>query len=246
MKKVWFIVSIVLFVMIQGCMTSKKIVRFQKVENRWVKVMAPSENVREKPNGRVIGKMFRGDSLLVKENFGNWLRFTYKNHDAYIWAPSCGFKYINLYSPFTYIDTLKKQIIPFDEFKRLLGSRVDTVGGTSKLMQLEFKNLGLGEERQEILDVAKVYTQKVEKGIGIWYDVQKGLVNEVYIDLLRPVYGIKNALKKAGLPSNTHVYKSDNSQIVIKLYPDANLYFILKRKEWKSKVISGFKITYQY
>ncbi len=249
MRKLILITGILLItgMMFTRCIPPKQADRFHKIENKWVRVQVAKENVRMKPNGKVIGKLYRGDSLYVLENYGNWLRFEFKpNREGYIWAPSCGFKYINLYNPYTYIDTIKKRILSFAEFKRLLGSKIDTIGGTPQLRQLEFKNIGLGEEVEEILNVAKVTRQITEKGVGIWYDTKTNQIKEVHIDLLKPVRGIKAALKKAGLSTKLQPFQSDNSQIVFKLFPDTDLYFILKRKQWKSSVISGFKLAYNY
>ncbi|GAB4171635.1 MAG: hypothetical protein Kow00108_06120 [Calditrichia bacterium] len=244
----WIPLVLIMSMIYSGCtlVGVKKKQRFSRIEDQWVKVTVPVENVRNKPNGRIIGQMKKGDSLLVDQNFGNWLEFNYKGKNAYIWGPSCGFPYINLYNPYTYLDTIKKAILNISELKRLLGTKVDTVGGSVNLLQLEFVNLGMGERVEEVVEVVKVEKQKVEKGVQIWYNVAEDKVTEVYIDLLKPVYGEKQALKKAGLQSSFPVYKKDETQVVFKLFDDKDVFLILKRKEWKSSVFIGYKIAYRY
>jgi uncharacterized protein YgiM (DUF1202 family) len=52
-------------------------------------VIVPSENLREKPQGKIIGEVYKGATLIILEDKGNWLRVRLDDgSEAWIWKKS--------------------------------------------------------------------------------------------------------------------------------------------------------------
>lgn len=247
MKKILVILSVLVTgILLHHCAGTRKKAQPESFHPQWVTVTVQTENVREYPNGPVIGKVERHDSLLAYKKYGNWFQIDFQGREAYIWAPSCGFPYLNLYNPIVYLHPEKKGFRTLAELKTMLGDKIDTVGGTENYLQLMFTNLGLGEETVQILDVAAVKTETVEKGIVVWYSVPDDEIREIVIDLFRVLPSEKQALRKADVEEKLELVIRDDSQIVYRIFPESELYFILKRREWKSEEISGYRISGKY
>jgi len=56
---------------------------------RTTKVTVTSENLREKPQGKIVGKVNKGTTLVILEEVGNWLRVRLEDgREAWIWKAS--------------------------------------------------------------------------------------------------------------------------------------------------------------
>lgn len=208
-------------------------------------MVVANENIREEPNGYIIGKLKKGDSVLVLNKSGNWIVYDYyPDEKGYVWAPSLGYSYINLYNPYTYIDSVKQQFKSINYINYIMGQVPDTIQTIGSLSHLEYKNLGLGKRVEEVMEVVKVKKQVVEKTVKVWYDESKKKITEIQIDLYNPVKGKKAALKSAGVNKYFKIFEESKSRIVFQLNRTGKpFYLVLKRKQWKSNEIIGYTVT---
>ena len=89
-----------------------------------VTVAATAENVRKKPNGEKIGSVRKGQQLTVIKKVGNWVKFENEKFDAgYIWAPSVGYNYKNIYNPFFFYDSTRSAFHSVDFFQKAFSQR---------------------------------------------------------------------------------------------------------------------------
>jgi hypothetical protein len=198
------------------------------------------ENVRQKPNGKILGKIRKGQKLYIEKKSVNWIQFHNQSFEsAYIWAPSVGFEYINLYNPFTYFDTTSTLFYSTNYFKELLGSNGIRNQQVSEKCTLFFKELGLGSHEDIVLYVVTESNEKVEHGVTLFIHESNEKVFQVKVDFFRPIKGLSNALKKCGLgelpaseTNEGHVLWSMN-----KLVPGLSI--DMERKEWKSEWFSS-------
>ncbi|GAB4368793.1 MAG: hypothetical protein Kow0042_10170 [Calditrichia bacterium] len=205
-----------------------------------VQVTVSSENVRAQPNGVRIGKLHNGDVIHIRKRVGNWLLFYNEKYDsAYIWAPSTGFAYINLYNPHTYFDTTRGQFYPLNYFRQLFGSEGEIIQDYPSEYVLFFEGLGLGSHEETVIEVVSSRTQEVKHGIQLFISKENGGIKAVKVDFLRPVKGLKAASKKCGIPGThpgvenaRHVHWERDTLI-------KGLAVELERKEWESAWFSG-------
>ena len=88
-------------------------------------VTVKSENVRQKPNGARLGSIRKGDKLTVIKRVGNWIHFTNPRfQEAYIWAPSVGYAYQNIYSPFFFFDSTRSKFRDIEWFQKMFSRSV--------------------------------------------------------------------------------------------------------------------------
>ncbi len=205
-----------------------------------VTVQVKSENVRKTPNGTRLGKLKRGEKLTVLKRVGNWVQFTNaKFKKAYIWAPSVGYRYENLYSPYFYYDTTRHAFRDIDFFRRIFSQWGQRRNEMTSSYALFFKNVGLGSHEAIVVEVVAGTKQVVEHGITLYIDKKTDKIHKVRVDYLVPVTGYKKALKKSELPIQAPV--EENSGHLIwpagTLLPDLTV--DLERKEWNSNAFSS-------
>ena len=203
-------------------------------------VQVKTENVREWPNGPKLGKLFKGEQIKVLKRVGNWVQFTHEDFDkAYIWAPSVGYTYRNLYSPYFYFDSTTKAFRDVEYFKTFFSKRGQRRQEMNSSYELFFKDIGLGSHESVILDVVSTTQQVVEHGITLFIDKKTGRIEKVRVDYLRPVNGYRKALKKSGLPVKKPG-QTDGGHLV---WPAGDLVdgliVDLERKEWDSEWFSS-------
>jgi hypothetical protein len=205
-------------------------------------VKVRDENVRQVPNGKVLGKLRNGDAIRVVKRVGNWIQFTnnqYKN--AYIWAPSVGYTYENLYSPFFYYDTTQKVFHDINFFETMFSQKGQRRQETNTSYELFFKNLGLGSHESTVLEVVTESQQVVEHGITLFIHKTTETVEKVRVDYFQAIQGYENALKKSELPikepttenSGHLIWKAGENGLLSYLIVD------LERKEWDSRLFSS-------
>lgn len=198
-------------------------------------VQVARENVRETPNGHVWGKLKRGQKIALERRIGNWVLFNNAKYDsAFIWAPSVGLPYINLYNPGTYWDTTSHRFYPLPYFKSFLGDGIIKKESAGEY-QLFFGDLGLGSHRETIVEVVHESVQTVRHGVTLYVRRADQAVEKVRIDFFRPVKGVRKVLKKCGLPYRPPTDQDDarvrwaNGSLFPGLTMEA------ERKEWKSE-----------
>ncbi|RMF62090.1 MAG: hypothetical protein D6748_00250 [Calditrichaeota bacterium] len=203
-------------------------------------VEVAKENVRDIPNGKVLGKLFKGEKIRVVRRVGNWIQFTHEDFGtAYIWAPSVGYTYQNLYSPYFYFDTTTgefRDIEYFQNFFSKTGQRRQDMGNSYEVF---FKDIGLGSHESTILDVVTETEQVVEHGITLFINKKTGKIEKVRVDYFKPVKGYETALKKSELPILAPS-RSDSGHLIWKEgVLVKGLIIDLERKEWDSDWFSS-------
>lgn len=212
----------------------------QSFAGQKVAVEAPSENVRANPNGRILGKMRQGDSLQVIEQVGNWIYFRNQRFNgAYIWGPSVGFEYRNLYSTAFYYDRTRQGFYDIYYFQTAFFQKGQRRQETQNSYELFFKDIGLGRHDEIVLDAEAQTQQVVEHGVTLFVRKSDQRITRVRVDFFRPVKGFAAALEKCGLmikdPGET------NSGHLIWPAGDLvpGLMVDLERREWDSDYFSS-------
>jgi hypothetical protein len=201
------------------------------------------EKVRFSPNGQILGRVFKGDTIYIEKRMVNWLRFHNSEFDSsFVWAPAAGFEYINLFNPLTYYDTTSQKFYPLSYFQKLFGYKGEEDSLSASEREIFFSsNLGLGSHEDIIMDVTTEKVEKIKHGIAFYQSIPSGIITRIRIDFYQPIEGIRRALKKCGLPDRP--FSSDDpSQVVWKAGIQFNgLEIKLEKKEWKSKRFSALQ-----
>ena len=203
-------------------------------------ISVESENVRLAPNGKPIGQLLKGDTLRIVKRHVNWLFFESDFFESgYIWAPSAGFEYINLYNPFTYYDSTAAEFYPLNYFTSLFGSNGESRSTLSMETEIFFDEMGLGSHEEIVMEVVNEQVEMVKHGIILYLREPDKQIFKIKIDFLRPVKGIKKALEQCGL-SNLPFSKEDGGHVVWKSGTlIEGLELDLERKEWESEWFSA-------
>ena len=200
-----------------------------------VKVVLKKENVRETPNGAKIGTIRKGEKVTVIRRIGNWVEFDSRTYvGGYIWAPSLGYPYINLYSATVYYDTTRKTFKSLAYIRSLFQQPGDTLQSTSKQLVLFFTNIGLGSHTETEIEVVKATNKIVRHGVTVFLDPQTQTIHKIKIDFYKPITGIQAALTKCNLPPR-QPDTTTNSMVAWKpnsLLPGLSVQ--LERQEWQS------------
>lgn len=199
-----------------------------------------SENVRLSPNGEKIGQLLAGDTLQIIKRQGNWLFFQNDFFEsAYIWAPSAGIEYINLYSPYSYYDTTAGQFYPLHYFRKIFGSP-----GVEKAMMLReyelfFGELGLGSHEDIVIEVVTEQIETTAHGVTVFIHQPENTIYKIKIDFFKPLNDIQNVIKQCDLgylppdiENGGHVIW--NHGVLI-----PGLEIDLERQEWESEWFSA-------
>lgn len=203
-------------------------------------VQVKSENVRREPNGKKLGQLRNGDEIEVIKRLGNWIQFSNKKFkEAYIWAPSVGYPYENLYSPFFYYDSTQKLFRDVTFFQNIFSQKGQRRQETASTYELFFKNLGLGSHESVVLDVATESQQVVEHGVTLFVNRADEKVTKVKVDYFKPIKGYENALRKSELPVIEPPDENSGHLIWLAGQLLPGLTIDLERKEWDSKLFSS-------
>lgn len=203
-------------------------------------VTVKQENVRRFPNGTVLGKIRKGEKIFIDRRMVNWVQFHSAKYDsAFIWAPSVGFKYINLYSPFTYYDTTTSQFYSLKYFKKLFGSGGIQTQQLPTEYELFFGDLGLGGHQDVVLEGVTESTEQVKHGVTLFVEPVTNHLLRVRVDFFRPVRGMNAAAKKCGFPALAPSEENHGHIIWTKDTLVPGLLIDLERKEWDSAWFSG-------
>jgi hypothetical protein len=151
------------------------------------KAIPTVENIREIPNGEIIGETRKGEKFKLIGRYGNWVRVRNADFkDGYIWAPSFGYRHIDLYKLSTWYDTHEKAFYALSQYQNILGKasgKVDYFGN----IRLVYDMLGLGFEEVITMDMSgKETVEKKAKGVGLVIS-EASIVFEISIEF-------KNAL----------------------------------------------------
>ena len=203
-------------------------------------VQVAEENVRAYPNGRKLGKLRRGSQVTVKKRAGNWILFENRQFpDAYIWAPSVGYAYQNLYSQAFYFNPDKNRFHDIIYFQRIFSQKGQRREVLTSSYELFFKDTGLGSHDETIIDGGAVSQQSIEHGITFFVDKKTQEIRKIRVDYFRPVKGYENALKKSGLPVKAPIEMNSGhliwppGELLEKIMVD------LERQAWDSQWFSS-------
>jgi len=198
-------------------------------------ITVESENVRMSPNGQKIGQLLQGDSLQVINRQGNWLLFQNDFFDsAYIWAPSAGLDYINLYNPLSYYDSTAEEFFPINYFRKLFGHPGIEIATPYNDSEFFFGELGLGSHEDIVIEVTTEQTETNAHGITLYTTETNKNVFQIKIDFFSPIKGIENTLERCDLEfilpdiqNGGHVIWEKNTLV-------PGLEIDLERREWES------------
>jgi len=236
-------IAVIMGLVVLAISCQKKVTRVQTENNallssesgKIVSLIVNRENVRREPNGKVIGRLRKGEKITIIRRVGNWIQFKspkYKN--AYIWAPSIGYDYINIYSPFFYFDSSRAAFRPIAYFQNIFSQKGQIREETSAEYQLFFKEIGLGSHEATVLEVVTESHQIVDHGITLYIDRKKGKIYQIRVDFFKPAKGYARALRKCELPVKKPVIENNGHVIWPAGTLVKNLTVDLERKEWNS------------
>ena len=204
-------------------------------------VIVDTENVRATPNGKIVGKLYNDDMVYPEGRVGNWIRFhNFYYREGYVWGPSIGLPYLNLYDPRYYFDPRSQQFYSLDYIKKFLGSEGEVQKVNTEEYRLVFRNLGLGSHTEEVWEVTTRTTERVEHQLVLYVRKQDGYdrIYQMRIDFYRPVKGVKEALKKCGLDYREPSRQSDEKVVWNPGVLIPGLQVELERKDWQSDIFS--------
>lgn len=194
------------------------------------------ENVRKTPNGKVLGELEQDDMVLIKRRVGNWIEFHNRWYDsAYIWAPSLGMDYINLYSPRTYYNIEKRKFKPVAFFRDLFGGSGELIEETPGEKALFFDDLGLGSHEDVVVQVVAGDKIVVKHGVRLFLEENGLRVVRAVVDFYKPINGLKKAVKQCQLPSSPPDEVNEGRVIWVNPPEYPGLRIVLERKEWNSE-----------
>ena len=202
------------------------------------KILPREENIRETPAGEILGKMYRGEEVTVKKRVGNWFEFESKFYESgYIWGPSIGYDYVNIYSHNFYLNE-SGQFRPVSHFTTFFALSGELRGKAKGRYEIFFDEVGLGSHETIVLEVATETTETVQHGISLWVDEASGQIVEARVDFARPIEGLEKALERCDLASQP-ADETTNARLrwdAGKLLP--GIAVTLERKEWESSAFS--------
>ncbi|GAB4337197.1 MAG: hypothetical protein Kow0037_19580 [Calditrichia bacterium] len=245
MKQVFFVLLIATFgVLLWSCQPKvvvkevKTVKPEPKVEMRLpdtLYVEVSRENVRQSPNGRALGVMTEDEMVITDRRVGNWIQFHNSRFDsAYIWAPSLGLEYINLYSPATYYDPVKRDFKSVAYFRMLFGSKGEIMEEVPGEKALFFDELGLGSHEDVVVQVVAGSKVVVKHGVRLALSNDGLQIVRVGVDFYKPIKGFKKAVKQCQLPKSEPNEVNEGRIIWNSPAEFPGLRIVLERKEWKS------------
>jgi hypothetical protein len=198
-------------------------------------VLVGQENVRESPNGVAFATLHKNEIIYIMGHLGNWVLFQNNRFDSvFVWGPSVGINYINIYNPLTYYDTTFQQFYSLSYLQQLLGLSGKIINDNPQTYQIFFDHLGLGSHQETVIEVSNESTQKIKHGITVTIRKSDSLISLVEADYLEPVKGTEKALTLSDLIN--HPSSSETNSLVI-WKPDTlvpGLIIRLEREEWQS------------
>ena len=207
-------------------------------------ISAESENVRLSPNGKVIGQLLQGDTLKIIKRHANWLFFQNDFFESgYLWAPSAGFEYINLYNPSTYYDRIASEFYPLNYFTALFGSNSEKRSVLSAETEILFDEIGLGSHEEIVLEVANEQIETVNHSIILYMREPEKQIFKIKIDFFRPIKGIEKVLDRCGLPYLPSSINNGGHVIWKRDTLIEGLEVDLERKEWESEWFSALWLS---
>jgi len=159
---------------------------YPSYQNQVMEILV-KENVREWPNGEIIGETKKNEKFTIVERKGNWLKVENEDFsDGYIWAPSFLILKIDLYALSTWYDLEEERFFSVKQFNNLLGSDPQ-IADHFGLERLNFYDIGLGEEKTIEMDQTGKSEEILQKrGFAIILG-NSGNVAEVLLDLKKPL-----------------------------------------------------------
>lgn len=202
-------------------------------------VSVAAENVRQRPNGKILGQLRKNQKLTVVKRSGNWVCFSNEKFArGWIWGPSVGYDYINLYNPATYFDSNRKTFYDIDYFRRMFSQRGEVRQSFSTSYELFFGEIGLGSHETTVLNVVEASDEIVAHGVTLFVERNSERITKIKVNYYQPMDGIENALAKSELP-NSQPSAQNNGHVIWQETLVPGLIVDLERREWDSNWFSG-------
>ena len=174
------IVCICVILLTFGCAPPPKVSRVTPttepvaVQKATAIVVASRENVREYPNGPIIGEVRRGEEVTIITPRGNWFHCGINDSlEGYIWAPSLGFEKLSFINAQTYFRGSNHDLIPLDSLIQRLGPPSEIIQETVHYRKLLYDNTPKSNE----------YPFGTREFQRLQLSVVQGLIAEVVVDL---------------------------------------------------------------
>jgi hypothetical protein len=169
-------------------------------------VVVASENVRQYPNGPIIGKIISGVEVTVVAPRGNWMLCNYSDSlEGWIWAPSLGFEQLDFFQIQTYFRSPDYQLIPVVTMTERLGLPSRVVQESPHYQRLVYDNSFRNDHFP--------YGTRDFKQLELVVVHPGGLIAEVHIDLGKKEAAQSEMLLLLGL-ANTRPNKSGFQKVV--------------------------------
>jgi hypothetical protein len=199
------------------------------------RVLVDQENVRESPNGIAFATLHKNEKIYIMGHLGNWILFQNSRFDSvFVWAPSVGINYINIYNPLIYYDTTYQQFYSLSYLQQLLGLSGKIMNDNPQTYQIFFDHLGLGSHQETVMEVTNESTEKIQHGIIVTFRKSDSLISQVDVDYLESVKGWERALALSDLKNRPPSSETESSVFWKQGTLVPGLIIRLERKEWKS------------
>ncbi|KPL07107.1 hypothetical protein AMJ86_05815 [bacterium SM23_57] len=192
------IVCIFAILLASGCAPPPKVSRPAATpepvisERATVTVVASRENVREYPNGPIIGEVRSGEEVSIITPRGNWLHCGINDSlEGYIWAPSLGFEKLLFINVQTYFQGPKHDLMPLD-------SLIERLGPPSEIIQESVRYRKLVYDNTPNSNSYPFGTREFQR---LELSVVQGLIAEVAVDLGKLEILQSDLLLLAGFPN---------------------------------------------
>jgi hypothetical protein len=198
------------------------------------------ENVRENPNGEVLGKSMLGEKFTLLERRANWLKVSNPDFpEGYIWGPSLGYPVVDLFALNTWYDRNTQAFFRFSQYRNFLGkeSRITDYFGSRRYI---FADIGLGDVTDVTLDLqGQAQTQLRSRSVDIVVEAS-GLVKEIHVEFQKSQENWRDVAALLGI----EVRQPDvNDETMMAWLNEEGLSQIqLKRLEFGSQELVGFAL----
>jgi hypothetical protein len=113
----------------------------EQVSELTADVIVPQENVREYPNGPIIGKVQEGNTVKIISPKGNWMYCVIGDSlEGCIWAPSLGFPILSFLNIQTYFHGDDHQLRSYSDLEKRLGMPSKIIQESPHYQRIVFDN----------------------------------------------------------------------------------------------------------
>ena len=148
----------------------------QDISTITAEIIVPQENIRQFPNGSIIGKIMGGESVAIIAPKGNWMYCNISDTlEGWIWAPSLSFPKFTFLNVQTFFPGPDHRLTSYLDIKKRLGSPSSVIQDSPHCRRLVYENtlqdgyfpFGTDEFRQLELTVVEPANYVVQVDIDL-------------------------------------------------------------------------------